>query len=51
MLAKLVPLLMMALTILGTIIGAAYVVWHFSAEELDPKRLKRTSKGRRSSDQ
>lgn len=48
--AQLVPLLTMALIILWTIAGAAYLVWHFSADDLDPKRLKRTSKGRRSSD-
>jgi hypothetical protein len=51
MLTQLIPLLILALVILGTITGAAYLVWHVSADRLDPTTLKRSNKGRRRSDQ
>lgn len=43
-------ILIMALVIVTSIVGAGILVWHLCADSLDPTNLKRTAKGRRHGD-
>lgn len=47
----LIALGVLALIILGAIAGTGYLVWIFSAKDLDPGNFKRENKGRRRGDQ
>lgn len=46
----LIPLLILALVIFITVVGAGVLVWYSSADYLDGDKIKRDNKGRRRSD-
>lgn len=51
MFASVIPLAILALIIIGTIVGTGWLIWTLSAEGQDSKNFKRVNKGRRRSDQ
>jgi hypothetical protein len=51
MVEQLIPLAVLGMIIGAAILGAGYLMWRFSSEVVDARREKRTSKGRRLSDQ
>lgn len=51
MLEQTVPLIALAIVIIGSIVWTAFLFWRFNADSLKPDRIKRSNKGRRQSDQ